>query len=41
MTFGGSSGIWSQIGKLQQADSERLVGQALDVGINFIDTTDV
>lgn len=41
MTFGGSSGIWSQIGQLQQADSERLVGQALDAGINFIDTADV
>ena len=41
MTFGGSSGIWSQIGNLQQADAERLVGQALDAGINFIDTADV
>lgn len=41
MTFGGSSGIWGQIGQLQQADSERLVGQALDAGINFIDTADV
>jgi len=37
----GSSGIWSQIGDLQQADAERLVGQALDAGINFIDTADV
>jgi aryl-alcohol dehydrogenase-like predicted oxidoreductase len=41
MTFGGSSGIWSQIGQLQQTDAERLVGQALDAGINFIDTADV
>jgi aryl-alcohol dehydrogenase-like predicted oxidoreductase len=41
MTFGGASGIWSQIGNLQQADAERLVGQALDAGINFIDTADV
>jgi len=41
MTFGGSSGIWSQIGDLQQADAERLVGQAIDAGINFIDTADV
>ncbi|MDM0068182.1 aldo/keto reductase [Variovorax sp. J31P207] len=41
MTFGGSDGIWSQIGDLQQADAERLVGQALDAGINFIDTADV
>lgn len=41
MTFGGSEGIWSQIGDLQQADAERLVGQALDAGINFIDTADV
>ena len=41
MTFGGSSGIWGQIGDLQQADAERLVGQALDAGVNFIDTADV
>jgi aryl-alcohol dehydrogenase-like predicted oxidoreductase len=41
MTFGGSDGIWSQIGDLRQSDAERLVGQALDAGINFIDTADV
>ena len=41
MTFGGSTGIWGHIGNLQQADAERLVGQALDAGINFIDTADV
>lgn len=41
MTFGGSTGMWAQIGSLQQADAERLVGQALDAGINFIDTADV
>ncbi len=41
MTFGGSEGMWAQIGQLQQAEAERLVGQALDAGINFIDTADV
>ncbi|MGE5338434.1 MAG: aldo/keto reductase [Gemmatimonadota bacterium] len=41
MTFGGGTGIWSQIGDLQQSDAERLIGQALDAGINFIDTADV
>ena len=41
MTFGGGGGIWGQIGNLQQADAERLVGQAIDAGINFIDTADV
>ncbi len=41
MTFGGGSGIWSQIGNLQQADAERLLGQAVDAGVNFIDTADV
>jgi aryl-alcohol dehydrogenase-like predicted oxidoreductase len=41
MTFGGGGGMWSQIGDLQQADAERLIGQALDAGINFIDTADV
>ena len=41
MTFGGGVGIWGQIGNLQQDGAERLVGQALDAGINFIDTADV
>ena len=41
MTFGGSEGMWAKIGELQQADAERLVGQAVDAGINFIDTADV
>ncbi|RQH02760.1 aldo/keto reductase [Paraburkholderia dinghuensis] len=41
MTFGGGAGIWSQIGDVQQADAERLIGRAIDAGINFIDTADV
>ncbi len=41
MTFGGSDGIWASMGALPQADAERLVGQAIDGGINFIDTADV
>jgi aryl-alcohol dehydrogenase-like predicted oxidoreductase len=41
MTFGGSDGVWASMGALQQTDAERLVGQALDAGINFIDTADV
>jgi aryl-alcohol dehydrogenase-like predicted oxidoreductase len=41
MTFGGGDGIWKQIGDLQQNDAERLIGRALDAGINFIDTADV
>ena len=41
MTFGGGEGMWAQIGNLQQADAERLIGQALDAGINFIDTADM
>jgi len=41
MTFGGGEGMWAQIGDLQQADAERLVGQSIDAGINFIDTADV
>lgn len=41
MTFGGAPGIWENIGKLQQAEAEALVGRALDAGINFIDTADV
>jgi len=42
MTFGGSGeSMWAKIGELQQSDADRLVGQALDAGINFIDTADV
>jgi len=41
MTFGGSGDLWSKIGAVQQPDAERLIGQALDAGINFIDTADV
>ncbi|MEJ0040259.1 MAG: aldo/keto reductase [Gammaproteobacteria bacterium] len=41
MTFGGGSGMWSKIGDLQQSDAEHLIGQAVDAGINFIDTADV
>ena len=41
MTFGGSDGIWGKIGNLGQGEADRLVGQALDAGINFVDTADV
>jgi len=41
MTFGGGEGLWAHIGDLQQGDAERLVGQAIDAGINFIDTADI
>ncbi|MDE1948675.1 MAG: aldo/keto reductase [Burkholderiales bacterium] len=41
MTFGGGVGLWAKIGNLQQAEAEGLVGQALDAGVNFIDTADV
>jgi aryl-alcohol dehydrogenase-like predicted oxidoreductase len=41
MTFGGSEGMWKQIGALDQAEADRLVGRSIDAGINFIDTADV
>jgi aryl-alcohol dehydrogenase-like predicted oxidoreductase len=42
MTFGGSGEtMWAKIGQLQQSEAERLVGQAIDAGINFIDTANV
>ena len=41
MTFGGGEGVWGKMGGLDQAASERLVGRAIDQGINFIDTADV
>lgn len=40
MTFGGK-GFWKAIGQLDGHAVERLVGQALDGGVNFIDTADV
>jgi aryl-alcohol dehydrogenase-like predicted oxidoreductase len=41
MTFGGKSGIWEKIGNTEQQEADRLVGLALDAGINFFDTADV
>lgn len=42
MTFGGTDEtLWGKIGTLQQSEAEHLVGQALDAGINFIDTANV
>lgn len=41
MTFGGSDGMWGQIGRLQQDEADALVGAALDAGINFIDTANI
>lgn len=40
MTFGGR-GFWTAIGMLDQSVADRLVGRALDAGVNFIDTADV
>lgn len=41
MTFGGEGGMWGKIGNLAQSEAEKLVGGALDAGINFIDTANV
>ncbi len=41
MTFGGGEGRWKQIGALRQDEAERLVGTAIDAGINLLDTADV
>ncbi|MBL3571470.1 aldo/keto reductase [Rhodovulum sulfidophilum] len=41
MTFGGSEGMWGQIGQLGQTEVDGLVGSALEAGINFIDTANV
>jgi len=40
MTFGGR-GFWTAIGTLDQSVADRIVGRALDAGVNFIDTADV
>jgi aryl-alcohol dehydrogenase-like predicted oxidoreductase len=41
MTFGGGEGMWSTIGKVDQAAADRILARALDAGVNFIDTADV
>jgi aryl-alcohol dehydrogenase-like predicted oxidoreductase len=41
MTFGGSEGIWQNMGGLQQTEADELVRTALDAGVNFIDTANV
>jgi aryl-alcohol dehydrogenase-like predicted oxidoreductase len=41
MTFGGSEGMWSQIGQLAQDEADTLVKTALDAGINFLDTANI
>ncbi|KIF73029.1 aldo/keto reductase [Streptomyces sp. 150FB] len=41
MTFGGDgSPVWGTIGALPQQDADRIVGAALDAGVNHIDTAD-
>ncbi|MBW8911663.1 MAG: aldo/keto reductase [Sphingomonas sp.] len=42
MTFGGGTeGIWSAIGNVQQDDVDAMVRHAFDAGINFFDTANV
>lgn len=41
MTFGGSEGMWGQIGQLQQDEADQLVKTALNAGVNFIDTANI
>ncbi|KIT14395.1 aldo/keto reductase [Jannaschia aquimarina] len=41
MTFGGSEGMWGQIGQLGQEEADAIVGTALEAGITFIDTANV
>lgn len=41
MTFGGTDGLWGQVGKLGQEDADALVGAALDAGVNLFDTANV
>src|SRR5215470_8223823 len=40
MTFGGR-GVYQAIGQVAAAEAARLVGAALDAGVNFVDTADV
>ena len=40
MTFGGE-GMWTAIGGVEQDGATALVKQALDAGVNFVDTANV
>jgi aryl-alcohol dehydrogenase-like predicted oxidoreductase len=40
MTFGTGDGVWASIAGLNQTQAARLVGLALDRGVNLIDTAD-
>lgn len=41
MTFGGTDGLWGQVGRLDQGEAETLVKAALEAGITLFDTADV
>jgi aryl-alcohol dehydrogenase-like predicted oxidoreductase len=41
MTFHGGTGMWANIGTVDQAGATALVKRALDAGVNFFDTADV
>ncbi len=41
MTFGGSEGMWGQIGQLRQEEADVLVKTAIAAGVNFIDTANI
>lgn len=41
MTFGGTGPVWDTVGGLAQADADRILGTALDAGINLVDTADM
>jgi aryl-alcohol dehydrogenase-like predicted oxidoreductase len=41
MTFGGHGAVWEAIGGLEQDTVDRIVHQALDAGVNFVDTANV
>ena len=40
MGFGGTD-MWANVGKTQQDEADRLVGIAIDAGINFFDTANI
>ena len=41
VTFGGSEGMWGEIGRLQQEEADALIKTAIDAGVNFIDTANI
>src|SRR5688572_9106417 len=40
MTFGDGAGVYANLGAVQVGEAEKLIGKAVDRGVNFLDSAD-